>query len=66
MSQNISKTTTRKENSGCICHWCIVLFITAGRMVELEIVPEIQLILLHTEVNRVNLLLHGRDGLLDG
>jgi hypothetical protein len=34
--------------------------------VELEIVPEIQLILLHTEVNRVNLLLHGRDGLLDG
>jgi hypothetical protein len=33
---------------------------------ELEILPEVQLILLYAEVNGMNLLLHGRDGLLDG
>jgi len=43
-----------------------LLVITVGRVMELETLLEIQLILLQTEVNRVNLLLHGRDGLLHG
>jgi hypothetical protein len=33
-------------------------------VVELETLPEVQLVLLYTEVNGVNLLLHDRDGLL--
>jgi hypothetical protein len=35
-------------------------------MVELEALPEVQLVLLYPEVDGVNLLLHGRDGLLHG
>jgi hypothetical protein len=40
--------------------------ITAGWVMELETLPEIQLILLNTEVDGVNRLLHGRNGLLHG
>jgi hypothetical protein len=35
-------------------------------MVELEALPEVQLVFLYPEVDGVNLLLHGRDGLLHG
>jgi hypothetical protein len=35
-------------------------------VVELEALLEIQLVLLYPEVNGVNLLLYGRDGLLHG
>jgi hypothetical protein len=33
---------------------------------ELEALPEVQLVLLHTQVDGVHLLLHGSDGLLHG
>jgi hypothetical protein len=45
------KNYNGKRKSGCICHRCIVLVITSGWMMELETLPEINLILLHTEVN---------------
>jgi hypothetical protein len=51
MSQNISKTTTRKENQDAFAIGGIVLVIIAARVMELETLPEINLILLHTEVN---------------
>jgi hypothetical protein len=35
-------------------------------MMELETLPEIQLVLLYTQVDGVHLLLHGGDGLLHG
>jgi hypothetical protein len=35
-------------------------------MMELEALPEVQLVLLDLEVNGVHLLLYGRDGLLHG
>jgi hypothetical protein len=35
-------------------------------MVELEALPEVQLVLLYPEVDGANLLLHGRDRLLHG
>jgi hypothetical protein len=35
-------------------------------MMELEALPEVQLVLLYPEDNGVNLLLYGRDGLLHG
>jgi hypothetical protein len=35
-------------------------------MMELETFLEVNLVLLYMEVNGVNLLLHGRDGLLHG
>jgi hypothetical protein len=49
-----------------LSHRCIILVITAGRMVELEALPEVELVLMYQEVDGVNLLLHGRDGLLHG
>jgi hypothetical protein len=67
---NVSKenktTTKQKRSSSILGHWRIVLVITAGRVVELEALPKVQLVLLYPEVNGVNLLLHGRDGLLHG
>jgi len=51
MCQHTSKTTTRKEKSGCISHRSIILVITAGRVVELETLSENNLILFHTEVD---------------
>jgi hypothetical protein len=35
-------------------------------MMKLKTLSEVQLVLLYTVVNGVNLLLHGRDGLLHG
>jgi hypothetical protein len=35
-------------------------------MMELETLPKINLVMLYTEVDGVNLLLHGRYGLLHG
>jgi hypothetical protein len=66
MSQNTSKTIRRENKSGCICHRCIVLIITTGRVMELETLQEINLVLLYMDINGVNLLLHCRDGLLHG
>jgi hypothetical protein len=54
----------QNKNSRILGHWRIVLVITAGRVVELEALPEVQLVLLYPEVDGVNLLLHGRYGLL--
>jgi len=59
-------TPMSQKQSGRISHRCIVLVITAGRVVELKTLPEVQLVLLYTKVNGMNLLLHDRDGLLHG
>jgi hypothetical protein len=56
---------TQKKLSG-LGHQRIILIVTAGRMMELEALLKVQLVLLYPEVNGVNLLLHGRDGLLHG
>jgi len=42
----------------------IILIITAGWMMVLETLLDVQLALLHMEVNRVNLLLHKSKPLL--
>jgi len=47
-----------------ISHGCIILIITAGQMMVLETLLDVQLALLHMEVNRVNLLLHSRNSQL--
>jgi hypothetical protein len=52
MSQNRTKKKSR-----CISHRRIILIITAGRMMMLETLRDVQLALLHTKVDRVNLLL---------
>jgi len=54
----------QNKNSWILGHRRIVLVITAGWVVELEALPEVQLVLLYPEVDGVNLLLHGRDRLL--
>jgi len=45
-------------NSNILSHGCIILVITARWMMVLETLLDVQLSLLHTEVTRVNLLLH--------
>jgi len=45
---------------------CLVITATAGWMMVLETLSDVQLSLLHTEVDRVNLLLYSRNGLLHG
>jgi hypothetical protein len=72
MSQKLKKkkkkkiATKQKEKSSILGHRRIVLVIIAERVVELEALLEVQLILLYSKVDGVNLLLHGRDGLLHG
>jgi hypothetical protein len=78
MSQNMpkvlteekEKTNTQKKNSIILYHRCsptrIILIVTTGRMMELKAFPKIQLILLNPEIDGVNRLLHGHDGLLHG
>jgi hypothetical protein len=60
-----TKYLGRYSSSG-LGHWRIILIVIAGRMMKLETLPEVQLVLLYSEVNGVNLLLYGRDGLLHG
>jgi hypothetical protein len=48
-----------KINSSSLCHRRIIFIVTAGWMMELETLSEVNLVLLYTEVNGVNLLLHG-------
>jgi hypothetical protein len=64
MSQNTSKTT--REKSGCICHRCIVHIITARWVMMSETLLDVQLALLHSEVDRMNLLLQRRKSQLHG
>jgi hypothetical protein len=45
-------------------HGWMILVITARRMMVLEKLLDVQLALLHSEVNRVNLLLHIENNLL--
>jgi hypothetical protein len=67
MSQKKNKQQQQnKIRSRSLYHRRIILIITAGWVMELEALPEVQLVLLYTEVNGVNLLLHGRDGLQHG
>jgi hypothetical protein len=66
MSQNQIRQLQKKRNSRILDYRYIVLVITTGRVVELKALPEAQLVLLYQKVNGVNLLLHGRDGLLHG
>jgi hypothetical protein len=54
----------QNKNSRILSHRRIVLVITAGQVVELEELLEVQLVLFYLEVDGVNFLLHGRDGLL--
>jgi hypothetical protein len=60
----------KEGNSIILCHRHsprrIILIVTAGRMMELETLSEIQLVLLYTQIDGVHLLLHGGDGLLHG
>jgi hypothetical protein len=72
----MSQTSKRQQNKGqkknsiILCHRCsprrIILIVTAGRMMELETLPEVQLVLLYSQVDGVHLLLHSSDGLLHG
>jgi hypothetical protein len=55
--KKIRQLQNKKKNSSILSHWRIILVITTGQVVELEALPE---------VDGVNLLLHGRDGLLHG
>jgi hypothetical protein len=67
MSQKLKRqlqNTKKTQASSAIGH--IFLVITTGWVVELEALLEVQLVLLYAEVNGVNLLLHGRDGLMHG
>jgi len=56
--------TEHQINSNILTHGCIILIIIARRMMVLETLLDVQLALLHTEVNRVNLLLHRGNSLL--
>jgi len=51
------KGTKQKKNSRCISHRRIVLIIIAGQMMMPETLLDVQLTLLHPEVDQVNLLL---------
>jgi len=56
----INKNQTYKKKPSSLSHRRIILVITAtaGWMMVLEALSDVQLPLLHTEVYRVNLLLH--------
>jgi ABC-type uncharacterized transport system permease subunit len=60
------KNYNEKKKSGCICHRCIVLVITAGGVMMLETLLNVQLALLHSEVDQMNLLLQRRKIQLHG
>jgi hypothetical protein len=59
----INKNQAQNKSRG-LSHRRIVLIIIAGRMMMPETLLDVQLALLHAEVDRVNLLLHDRNGLL--
>jgi len=61
MSQNKAKHQIKSMILG---HGWMILVITARRMMVLEKLLDVQLALLHSEVNRVNLLLHIENNLL--
>jgi len=60
MSQNKAK----HKNSIILSHGWMILFIIARWMMVLETLLDVQLALLHPEVNKVNLLLHSENNLL--
>jgi hypothetical protein len=45
-------------NSNILSHGCIIIIITTRQMIVIETFLDVQQALLHTEVNKVNLLLH--------
>jgi len=59
----INKNQAHNKSRG-LSHRRIVLIIIAGRMMMPETLLDVQLALLHAEVDRVNLLLYDRNGLL--
>jgi hypothetical protein len=62
---NCFKINNQAQNkSSHLSHRRIILIITAGWMMALETPLDVQLALLHMEVNRVNLLLHRSKALL--
>jgi hypothetical protein len=58
MSQISKKKTKKKISSRILGHRCIILVITARRVVELEALQEVQLVLLYPG----NICLHRQKG----
>jgi hypothetical protein len=61
MSQNKAKHKIKSIN---LSHRWMILVITARRMMVLETLLDVQLALLYTEIDKVNLLLHRVNTLL--